>query len=139
MLLLGITEITEALFYVNKKLYFFAGITKNVLFMSWLCFYLHVATVSLNASKVPETPVSNNANVSKKTFHSLTFQWRGINSASSNASSVYLITLRTFNTRLTVEERVLSLVSKLVFHFNVVFFILEKVLSLEFPWKVIAN
>ena len=74
----------------------------------------------MNASNVPRVTVSKSVNVLKKNFYSLTFQWRGINSASGNSSTVYLITLRTIDTTLTVEERVLGLVSELVFDFNVV-------------------
>ena len=104
------------------------SILTNILFISlyiYIYIYIYIyafilATVSLNASNVPRVTVSNRVNVLKKNFYSLTFQWRGINSASGNASTVYLITLQTIDTRLNVEERVLGLVSELGFYFNVV-------------------
>ena len=67
----------------------------------------------MNASNVPQTPLDNTVDVIEKTFLSLTFEWNGANSASNKASSVYLMTLKTFALG-KEEERILGLVSGLV-------------------------
>ena len=69
----------------------------------------------MNSSSVPQTPLGNTADVIENTFLSLTFEWNGTNSASNNASSVYLMTLKTSAPR-KEEERVLGLVSELAFN-----------------------
>ena len=69
----------------------------------------------MNASIVPQTPLDNTADVIEKTFLSLTFEWNGADSVSSNASSVYLMVLKTSDTSSNEEERVLGLVSELAF------------------------
>ena len=75
-------------------------------------FFLYLATVPVNASNVPQAPLDSTADVIENTFLSLTFEWNGTNSASNNASSVYLMTLKTSAPR-KEEERVLGLVSEL--------------------------
>lgn len=55
------------------------------------------------------------------TFNSLTFRWKTSNSTSSNATSVYLITLRTFKTEMRVEEKVLGLVNKFIINYYIDF------------------
>lgn len=47
--------------------------------------------------------------------------WMEANSASSNAISVYLMTLKAFGGRSVVYERVLGLVSDLIINFSMVF------------------
>ena len=93
----------------------------------------------MNASNVPQTPPGNTANVIEKTFFSLTFQWNGANSTSSNASSVYLMSLKTSWERSSKgEERVLGLVSDIVINFFVTMVKLSRCsafdLLKESPW-----
>ena len=74
--------------------------------------FWYLAPLPVNASNVPQTPLGNTADVIENTFLSLTFEWNRTNSASNNASSVYLMTLKTSAPR-KEEERVLGLVSEL--------------------------
>lgn len=83
---------------------------RNLKNNSKLCYYLALET--LNPNKVPQLSPNITANVVVNTFNSLTFQWKTSNNTSSNETLVYLITLRTFDKKMSVEEKVLGLVSK---------------------------
>ena len=100
----------------DRKFYFTVLISGVVNFIYVVITrFWYLATVPVNASSVPETPLDNTADVIEKTFHSLTFEWNGTNSALNNASSVYLMTLKTSASWME-EERVLGLVSELAFN-----------------------